>query len=458
MKLTSCLGGLLAAACAGAFAQRRTAARAEQLALGMLTSFGRRTISRAICAVGRQHADWSADYKLYSRSPWPAEALFDPVLRDCLERYPDGPICAAMDDTKLARAGRCVKTASWQRDPLSPPFHMNLIRGLRFMQTSLLYPHHREGNFPARSLPVRFTECPPVKKPGKRATDGERAEWRLARKAKNLSTQGLAEIGALRARIDAMGAGARLLIVAVDGSLCNRTIFREPIAGVELVGRCRKDAALCFAAPAGSRRKYAAERFTPESVRQDEAIAWRTCRIYYGGAWRTIRFKEVNDVLWRRGAGRRPLRLFVIAPIPYRLSKNARTHYGEPAYLLTTDAGSSVDVLLQCYFDRWQIEVNHREEKALMGVGQAQVWSDKAVPRQPAFAVAAYSLLLLAGLRAFGPGRSDDFVALPAWRRKAKRASALDLLTLLRNEINETPVCNPTHRSMPQNLFNYAYT
>jgi hypothetical protein len=43
-----------------------------------------------------------------------------------------------MDDTKLARAGRRLKTAFWQRDPLSPPFHPNLLDGLRFMPTALL--------------------------------------------------------------------------------------------------------------------------------------------------------------------------------------------------------------------------------------------------------------------------------------------------------------------------------
>ncbi|MCX5814601.1 MAG: hypothetical protein NT178_18985 [Proteobacteria bacterium] len=46
--------------------------------------------------------------------------------------------------------------------------------------------------------------------------------------------------------------------------------------------------------------------------------------------------------------------------------------------------------------------MNHREQKDTIGVGNAQVLSDKSVPRQPAFAVASYSLLLLAGLKAFG--------------------------------------------------------
>lgn len=83
MSLSDSLRVLLDESCEGAFAQRRTRQRAQELALGTLCSFGRRTISRAICALGRQGADWSADYKLYSRSPWQAEALFDPSKTFC---------------------------------------------------------------------------------------------------------------------------------------------------------------------------------------------------------------------------------------------------------------------------------------------------------------------------------------------------------------------------------------
>ena len=43
------------------------------------------------------------------------------------------------------------------------------------------------------------------------------------------------------------------------------------------------------------------------------------------------------------------------------------------------------------YFDRWQIEVNHRDEKDTLGVGQAQMWNPVSVPKQPALVVASYS-------------------------------------------------------------------
>jgi len=54
-------------------------------------------------------------------------------------------------------------------------------------------------------------------------------------------------------------------------------------------------------------------------------------------------------------------------------------------------------------------------------------------------AVAAYSALLLAALLTFGPKRTDAYAKLPRWRRNAKRPSCLDLITLLRKEMNEHP-------------------
>jgi len=457
--LSEQMTSLLQDACSGAFIQERSRVRAVELSLGGLCSLGRRTVSRSICAVGRQHQDWSADYKMFSRSQWEPNQLFAPVLQEYCTRYPaDQPICVAFDDTKLSKSGRKIKSAFWQKDPLSPPFHVNFLYGLRFMHASLIFPHYRDGDFSARGYPVRFIECPAVKKPGKKATDEDRAQYKKAIKTKNLSLQGLEMIKGLRVDLDNMGEAQRKMMVGVDGSLCNRTILSNPLDRIDVVGRCRKDARLCFPVPAGGRRKYSEEKFSPEGVRQDEAISWQTSRINFGGAWRDIRYKEVSNVLWQRGAKLRTLRLLVVAPQPYKMSPNAKRNYRDPAYLLSTDTQSDSQMVLQCYFDRWQIEVNHREQKDTIGVGNAQVWSDKSVPRQPAFAVAGYSLLLLAGLKEFGPGRTHDFVPLPKWRKKATRPSALDLLTLLRKEVNEAPITDMLKRNIAKNIVTHAYT
>jgi hypothetical protein len=441
------------------FPDPRTHRRAVEHALAWPSAMGGRTISQSICMLGRSHQDWSADYKMFSRSPWEAEQLFDPVIDEYLERYPKAPIVMPLDDTKLHKTGKHIPGASWQRDPMSPPFHVNFIWGLRFLQASLVFPHHQEGDFSARGFPVRFQHVPVVKKPGKAATPKQFEQYRALRKQKNLSTSALTLIQNFRKLLDQKGAADRQLLIPVDGSFCNRTFFKTPIYNVDLLARCRKDARLCFPDLSNSRRKYAVEIFTPEDVRKSDRCEWKQTRIYFGAKRRKVRYKVLANVLWWRGAGTRQLRLIVIAPVPYKMSAHSHVNYRDPAYLLTTDLKTSPKKLLQHYFDRWQIEVNHRDEKTILAVGHSHVWSKLSVPRQPTFTVASYSLLLLACLRCTGPGRHSDFHPLPKWRKKpASRPSLQDVLTLLRKNLCETSVSSMLDVNFAKNMATYSKT
>jgi hypothetical protein len=263
-------------------------------------------------------------------------------------------------------------------------------------------------------------------------------------KQKNLSHSFVHMGKQLRVELDLAGGRDKVLVLTGDGSFCNRTCFGDVPDRSALLVRARKDAKLCFRASLPTRRFFALEKFTPEQVRKDESRVWKTTRIFYGGKRRKIRYKELGDVYWQRGAAKRPLRLFVLAPTPYRKSKSRKLYYRDPAYLLTTDLHSSATPLLQIYFDRWQIEVNHREEKDTLGIGQAQLWNVTSVPKQPVLAVASYSALLLASLQAFGAERGTAYAELPKWRRNARRPSCLDLITLLRKEMTQqTPLLDP---------------
>jgi hypothetical protein len=82
------------------------------------------------------------------------------------------------------------------------------------------------------------------------------------------------------------------------------------------LARARRDVKLCKRAAAGSLRFYDSTRFTPEQIRQDDSIAWLKWRVFYGGQWRKMRYKEVREVYWRTACLRQILRLFVLAPIP----------------------------------------------------------------------------------------------------------------------------------------------
>jgi hypothetical protein len=426
------------------FSQHRTFLRARQLALGFVITWGRHTISRALCAIHRQFEDWSASYRLFSRAPWKPAALFRPVIRQCLELVGQNELlCFALDDTALRKSSKKIPGTSYARDPMSPKFHPNLILGQRFIQaTFLLRPQGLNG--PARSIPVRFTPAPPPTKPGKKASEEKLKEYRQAKKTENLSCKGAALIQELRDELDQLGATSRTMVVVTDGSYCNRNVLRNKPERVEIVARARGDITL-YDLPTpeqlvgrGRRRKYGKELAKPKDMLKDEAIPWKTAQIFGAGRVHDLRFKEVSPVLWKSGGRARPLRLISIAPLGYRPTKKSKKLYRDPAFLITTDLHTPVEILIQAYFDRWEIEVNHRDEKSLFGVGEAQVWSEKASQRVPQFQVALYAMLLLASLISYGPTRTEHYPELPKWRsREERRPSIEDILTLLREELIE---------------------
>jgi hypothetical protein len=408
---------------------------------------GRRTLSRSLWALGQQQQDWSADYKLHSRARWDPAALFQPILEQAA-RLCSGPfLVVALDDTRIHKTGRKILSAFFQRDPLSPKFRFNLMWGLRFLHLTLLVPLYR--SFPdaaPRSLPLRFHEVPAVKKPGKRATAEQRQAYAQAVKQNNLSQHSRWQLEGIRRSADAADLTDRLILAVGDNSFCNGTLLRKNLDRIELLARARKDIRLCCQASPGGRRFYDSQKFTPEQIRLQDSLLWQQAKIFHGGTWRPVRYKDVPGIYWQGGAGRRPVRLLVVAPIPYDSGKGTRKYYRDPAFLLTTALLAPADTLLQAYFDRWQIEVNHRELKDTLGVGQAQLRNPRSVPRQPALVVAAYSALLLAGIQVFGAHRSEAFPSLPKWRRHARRPSCLDLLTVLRSEID---ACKKTPSLLP---------
>jgi hypothetical protein len=429
----------IAAGWRGSFARTNSFKRCVALALGLLCGTGRATTSRAILTLGRKDRDWSADYRLFSRSPWEAETLFEGVLEEALARVPYDLVTIAYDDTRLAKRGKKIKWAQYHIDPCAPckAFHPNLMYGLRFLQCSVLVPLHDTQELGARAIPIGFELAPCAKKPGKNASPDDWAEYKKAKAEQNLSKQFVRDLASKRNRLDELGAHQRLMLVTVDGSFCNKNCLREIPERTVILGRTRKDAKLCRAEPAGSRRKYGVDKFTPESVLKDPTIPFETVSVVFGGANRELRYKRVDNLLWQGGTKTRKLTLLVLAPTPYRNSPNGTRNYRDPAFLLCTTTELDTKKLVQAYLDRWQIEVNHKDEKHILGVGQAQVWSENAIPRQPAFAVAAYSVLLLATLEAFGPGRTDAFPTLPKWRKQQRRPSLQDMLDVLRAEFND---------------------
>lgn len=427
----------------GVFPQQRSAERASRLVFGLLSCLRTHLISNAICATGRQFQDWSADYRLFSRSPWDPHALFDPVFDRLSSLLPAGtPVVAALDDTLCKKTGRHIPGVRTARDPQSLPFHVNLCRGLRFVQASVLV-HSLQSIGPARALPVRFEPAPPAAKPNKDAPEEQWKQYRQEKNRRALTQVGVDTLTALRQAMDRRpDLRDRRLLISGDGSYTNGKVLKRLPPKTTFIGRIRRDAKLCWPLPApaspagrGRRKRYGPVAPTPAEILKDPTVPETTVRVFAAGQQRDIPVKIIDILYWRSSGAGMPLKLVLIKPLGYRLRKGSKLLYRQPAFLICTDPQLEIAVLLQAYIDRWEIECNHRDEKSLLGVAQGQVWSPQAVPRLPQFQVAAYSLVLLASLLAFGFQRTSDYLPLPLWRRQSIRPSLLDLLNLLREQL-----------------------
>jgi len=432
------------AANAEAFCQARTWRRAERLSLDVLACIGRHQITKWLAAGGRLFQDWSADYRFFSEDVWDPRALFRPIFDGVIEFLsPGGPVVSALDDTRLKKTGTKIPGVSYQRDPLSPHFHTNLVRSLRYLQMSLMLPGG-ELPGPARSIPVRFQHVPPVPKPKKKAPEEVWKAYRKKRRAENLSTHAVAMLRQVRAELDEVHhAHDRILITGVDGSYCNKTTLRARVPRHVLIARIRKDAVLSYLPTPddqrarGTRRKYGQPVPTPEALLKDESVPFQDVQAFAAGQLRTFRVKTIGPVLWAEAGADLPLRLVVIAPVGYRLRAGGKLLYRQPAFLICTDPNLPLQKIVQYYLWRWDIEGNHRDEKQLVRVQDPQVWSALSVDRAPPFAVATYARLLLAGAQALGRDATEPTFPQPKWRACSpkRRLSTSDYLQQLRSEV-----------------------
>jgi hypothetical protein len=133
--------------------------------------------------------------------------------------------------------------------------------------------------------------------------------------------------------------------------------------------------------------------------------------------------------------------------------------YRKPAYLICTDPDLDIAALVQAYVWRWEIEAGFRDEKTVMGTGQAQVRNPNAVKSVPALVVAAYAYLLLAAAEisctASSRPRTKWYPAKPGMR-----CSTQQMISLFRTQMwgiaiggNKTDFA--CHTTSDANRFNY---
>lgn len=401
---------------------------------------GRRTITGMLCACGRERQDWSAAYRIFEKEKFDSNILWGVIRKSAVSNLSNSmPIVVAMDDTLIHKTGRKVSGASWRRDPLGPKFRPNFIHSQRFLQISMMLPENGMLSG-ARAIPVDLIHAPTPTKPKSKDNTEVWGQYNKDCKVNRINVRGRERLEKLRNDLDEQpDTENRTLVVAVDGGYTNREIFRNIPDRTHIIGRIRKDAKLFQPPPIrvegtqGRKRSYGPQICTPYELLHDDNVSWVQVTAFGAGKEHVFDVKTIQHVRWK-SAGPKDMRLVVVRPLAYRPAKNKKPLYRDPGFLLCSDPDMPLDQLLQAYLWRWETEVAFREEKTLMGMGEAQVRTQKAVETAPQFIAAGYSLLHLA---AANSGIESSGFIKPKWRNKKStdRCTSSELIQRFRAEL-----------------------
>lgn len=389
----------------GVFKQERSFVRCGVLALGMIFSFARHTVTQCILSVGQGGRDWSSWYRLFTGQRYDQTKLDEVLVAQTFQHVPeDAPYVVVCDGTQTAHTSRQMAGCGYGVSPRSPVFARGLHVCRRWLTGAWLPP--LVDGF-SRAIPIQFLAAfTPKSAP---ASEPPRSE--VAASAVFL--------GWLRAQLDAAKRTRQWIVVLADAAFDTLAMWTTLPQQTVLIVRTAKNRVL-YELPGrslgkGRPRLYGDKTLTPDE-RLHQRFGWKHADIPVRGRVKHMRYKIYGPYL-RRGLSSTPLYLLVIDA--YRWT--GRTHHGKPIrrersevfYLISAVQRNGIwelpfpaQSLLAWVWQRWEVEVTHRDLKAGFGIGQMQCWgpvaSSLATRWATRWAVWVFALMLLSAYRAWG--------------------------------------------------------
>ncbi len=392
------------------FKQERVYQRVIRLLVGEILVFARHTITQIILCLGEAERDWSSWYRLFSQGRFPYEEASEVLFKETLSHVgPDELYVVAGDGTQTRRSSGQMEGAHWLHDPSSPVFKRGIHIAQRWFNGSWLVPSEQGYSraVPLRWLPA-FTEksTPTAVAPCK--------EWEAA----------VAFLRWTKEQLAAAGRASQPLLMVADGHYDTLNLWKHLPDGVTLLARSAKNRVLWHLPDHDARpnRRYGQRAPTPADYWQERG-GWQPLSLEVRGKTRHLQLKVKGPFL-RKGAADRPLFLVIVRgkksqhtsrkPLPFLV--NAVPH-ASGTYALPWP----VETLLFWAWQRWEVEVAHRELKSNFGLGEKQCWHPLAAIRSVQWAAWVYAVLLLAGYRAWGLTRAPNVPT--RWWRGSRRWS-----------------------------------
>ena len=373
------------------FRQERVFQRVALLVVAELVVFARHTITQLLMGVGLTELDWSSWYRLFSHGRFPYDEASAVLFGETLKHVAVNDVyVVAGDGTQTRRSSRKMEGAHWLHNPQSPVFKRGIHIAQRWFNGSWLLP--AENGY-SRALPLRWLPAFTAKSQPQTTTPCK--EWEAA----------VAFLTWLKQQLAAHGRAGQQVLMVADGHYDTLNLWKYLPVGVILLARSAKNRVLWHLPGPDARKncKYGERAPTPaDTWRQRKS--WQRVVLTVRDRPRHLQVKVAGPFL-RKGTPDRPLFLIVV-----RGKDNKRTRRQPLPFLVNAVQDSAghwrlplpVAELLFWAWQRWEVEVAHRELKSNFGLGNKQCWQPTAAVLSVQWSAWVYALLLLAGYRCWG--------------------------------------------------------
>lgn len=433
-----------------AFGQERVYLRGMGLVLGELLAFGQHRITDLLRGIGCAGEDWSAWYRLFQQPGRFDEERAGAILvqETMKEVEADGLYVVGVDTTTVARDSQKMEGTSWLKCPRNPAWMPGIHRAQRFLNGSWFTPL---VNGLSRAIPLRF--LPAFTEKAVTVTHPPQKEHAV----------GITFVQWVRRQLDGAGRNLQTLLCLADGSYDKPDFWLGlPANTVALVRTAKNRALCCFPAAymgRGRRRIYGDPAPAPQAYLQDKN-GWKTLQVTVRGHTRRMVYRIEGPFL-RRTMAAVPLMLICVRGQSWTRAQRAKRR--QPCFYVvnaqckqgTWQLPLPIETLLAWAWQRWELEVVHREVKSILGLGDKQCFHPLAAVTSVQWSAWVYSLLMLVGFRTY------SFAPVPrltAWQRHPRRYSLNLLLDQSRLELTTDPLFSPLFSSSSRNWLDLEAT
>lgn len=380
-----------------AFRQERPFRRAWGLLFAELFTFARHTLTQELVSLGLTDQDWSAWYRLFSRPRFAEPDLNACLLRETLEHVPpEQPYVVVTDTTQVPRTSRKLPGVGWLKAPRTPVFQVGIHRAQRFLQGAWLTPLV-EGF--SRAIPLRFLPAFPEK--AAPAGIPPQKDWQA----------GLAFLTWVRQGLDQLGRETQWVLALADGGFDRLGWWAglpERVVGVARTAKNRVLYALPSSHPGPGRPAMYGQRAPTPQEWLHRGVHFEQRAVGVRGHSRRMRF-SVQGPFVREGLPERPVFLLLVKGSTQKIGQRRSKYPGPRYYLISAVARDGawqlplpIGEILAWLWQRWEVEVAHRELKSNLGLGEKQCWGQRSAVTSVQWSAWVYGVLVLAGYRTWG--------------------------------------------------------